>query len=62
MNKLYTSVYIYIKGKFREKSIRFQIRFQQWANFVPCVDLSFLIFMPSDLMSAKYWESNINEL
>ena len=31
-------------------------------KFVPCVHLSFLIFVLSELISAKYKESNINEL
>ena len=41
---------IYLKLKFRENSIRFQL----WTNFVSCVHLSFRIFMPSELMNIKY--------
>ena len=41
---------IYLKLKFRENSIRFQL----WANFVSCVHLSFWIFIPSELINAKY--------
>ena len=31
-------------------------------KFMPCVYFSFLIFVSNELMSAKYEESNINEL
>ena len=31
-------------------------------KFVSCVHLNFLIFVPNELMNAKYYESNINEL
>ena len=31
-------------------------------QFVPCVHQSFLIFVSSELMSAKYEECNINKL
>ena len=31
-------------------------------KFVLCVNQSFLIFVSSELMSVKYYESNINEL
>ena len=42
------------KSRLKENLIRFQIRFQLWVNFVPCVYLNFSIFVPSKLMSVKY--------
>ena len=50
MDGLYTNTYIYLRLKLKENSIRFQF----WPNFVPCVHLSFSIFVLSDLISVKY--------
>ena len=44
-------IYIYLKPKLKENSIRFQIKFQLWANFVSCIYLIFLIFVLSKWMN-----------
>ena len=57
----HSSIYIYIyeKQKLRENPIKFQIEFQLESNFAPYAlsNLSFKIFVPSELIQCKNWIS-----